>query len=213
MTDIPVKMSFAITTHNEGEYIQSLLNQLIPFCAESGDEIVVVDDFSTDELTLSILNTYDVLGDIKLVNHALAGDFAAHKNFLTTQCSGDYIFQIDADEVLHKNLLKYVGDIVDNNDSVDLFWVPRVNIVTGMVEHDIQQFGWNVNELGWVQWPDYQTRIYRNSERIQWVGKVHERISGHKTEAYLPAEEEWAIYHIKNISRQRRQNEFYETFR
>jgi glycosyltransferase involved in cell wall biosynthesis len=206
-------ISFAVCTHNEGEYIQTLLNQIVPFCAETGDEIVVVDDFSTDELTLSILDTYEAMGDIKLVKHSLNGDFATHKNFLTEQCSGDYIVQIDADEVLHENLLNYIGEIVGHNDGVDLFWVPRVNIVTGLTDTDIKKFGWKVNDMGWVQWPDYQTRIYKNSENINWEGKVHERITGHKTEAYLPAEEDWAIYHIKNVARQRLQNEFYETLR
>jgi glycosyltransferase involved in cell wall biosynthesis len=206
-------ISFAIGTHNEGEYIQTLLNQLVPFCAETGDEIVVVDDYSTDPLTLSILETYEGMGDIKVVKHQLAGDFAAHKNYLTDQCEGDYICQIDADETLHDNLLKYVHDLVEHNDNVDLFWIPRVNIVTGLTDSDIKNFGWRVNDLGWVQWPDYQTRLYRNSETIRWEGKVHERIVGHKTEAYLPAEEDWAIYHIKNIGRQRLQNEFYETLR
>jgi glycosyltransferase involved in cell wall biosynthesis len=206
-------ISFAIGTHNEGEYIQTLLNQLVPFCAETGDEIVVVDDYSTDPLTLSILETYEGMGDIKVVQHQLAGDFATHKNYLTAQCEGDYICQIDADETLHDNLLKYAHDLVEHNDSVDLFWIPRVNIVTGLTDNDIKNFGWRVNDLGWVQWPDYQTRLYRNSETIRWEGKVHERIVGHKTEAYLPAEEDWAIYHIKNIGRQRLQNEFYETLR
>jgi glycosyltransferase involved in cell wall biosynthesis len=202
-------ISFAITTHNEGEYIQALLNQLITFCEQTGDEIVVVDDYSTDEFTVSLLEAYSSGGEIKLFKHALTGDFAAHKNYLTEQCSGDYIFQVDADETLHSNLLTYIHDIIEHNPQIDLFAIPRVNVVTGLTDEDIAKWGWRVNEQGWVMFPDYQTRVYRNHADIKWEGKVHERIVGYKNMASLPDEEEWALYHIKDIDRQRRQNEFY----
>ena len=131
-------ISFAITTHNEGAYIQDLLDQLVPYCEITGDEIIVVDDFSTDPFTVNLLERYERAGSIKLYQHALNNDFAAHKNFLAEQCSGDYIFQVDADETFHSNLLTYLHDIVDNND-IDLFLIPRVNVVTGLTTEDIQR--------------------------------------------------------------------------
>lgn len=201
-------ISFGITVHNEGLYVQDLLNQLIPYCEVTGDEIVVVDDYSDDEFTKSILDANESLGNIKLFQHHLNNDFATHKNFLSEQCSGDYIFQVDADETFHPNLLTYLHDIVDNND-IDLFLVPRVNVVTGLTDDDIRNWGWQVNEKGWVVFPDYQTRLFRNHVDIRWEGKVHERIAGHKTQAPLPAEEEWSLYHIKDIIRQREQNSLY----
>ena len=203
-------ISFGITTKNEGAYIQDLLNQLIPYCETTGDEIVVVDDYSDDEFTRSILDANHSLGNIKLFQHHLNNDFAVHKNFLSEQCTGDYIFQVDADETFHPNLLTYLHDIVDNND-IDLFLIPRVNVVTGLTDEDIQRWGWQVNENGWVMFPDYQHRLFRNHIDIRWEGKVHERIVGHKTMAPLPAEEEWSLYHIKDIDRQRKQNDYYST--
>ena len=202
-------ISFAITTHNEGHYIQQLLDQLIPHCEQTGDEIVVVDDNSTDEYTLQILYNYADQDKIKLHNHALNNDFANHKNYLNSLCQCDYIFQVDADEKFHENLLTYLHDIVYNNTNVDLFLIPRVNVVTGLTDDDVKRWGWVLNEKGWVVWPDYQTRLYRNSADIKWEGKVHERITGYKTHAPLPAEEEWALYHVKDISRQREQNDYY----
>jgi glycosyltransferase involved in cell wall biosynthesis len=204
-------ISFAITTHNEGAYIQDLLDQLVPYCERTGDEIVVVDDFSTDPFTINVLEGYERAGSIKLHQRALNNDFATHKNFLAEQCSGDYIFQVDADERLHPNMLEYIHDIVDNNTEIDLFLIPRVNVVTGLTDDDINKWGWQVNENGWVMFPDYQTRLYKNHVDIRWEGKVHERIVGYKTMAPLPAEEEWSLYHIKDIERQRRQNELYQT--
>lgn len=204
-------ISFAICTKNEGEYVQDLLNQLIPYCQTTGDEIVVVDDYYDDDFTKSILDANYSLGNIKLFQHPLNNDFAAHKNYLNSLCDGDYIFQVDADEKFHENLLTYLHDIVYNNTTVDLFLIPRVNVVTGLTSADVQRWGWTVNEHGWNCWPDFQTRLYRNNEDIKWEGKVHERIVGFKTHAPLPAEEQWALYHIKTISRQREQNNYYAT--
>lgn len=204
-----MKISFAITTHNEGQYIQDLLDQLVPYCEETGDEIVIVDDNSTDPFTVNILEGYERSGSIKLFNRALNGNFAEHKNFVSEQCSGDYIFQIDADERMHPNLLSYLHDIVENNTEIDLFLIPRVNVVTGLTDDDINRWGWRVNDHGWVMFPDYQTRLFKNHVDIHWEGKVHERIVGYKTMAPLPEEEEWALYHIKDIERQRKQNDFY----
>lgn len=213
MSDSDTMISFAITVKNEGEYVANLLDQLVPYCEETGDEIVVLDDNSTDEYTLHTLNSHHATGNILLYTHNLNNDFATHKNFLNDKCVGGYIFQVDADETLHPNLLKYLHDVVDYNNDIDLFLIPRVNVVNGITEIDMTKWGWWTNDMGWICFPDYQTRIYRNSPSIQWSGKVHERIVGHKTQTSLPAEEEWALYHIKEIERQRSQNNFYNTIR
>lgn len=203
-------ISMAICTKNEGIYIQHLLDQLVPYCEETGDEIVVLDDYSDDEFTLAILRSYESMGTIRLYQRHLNGNFAEHKNYLNSMCAGDYIFQIDADETLHPNLLTYLHDIVENND-IDLFSIPRVNVVTGLTDDDIQRWGWTINDRGWNCWPDHQNRLFRNHANIRWEGTVHERIVGHKTHAPLPAEEEWALYHIKDVNRQRIQNALYST--
>lgn len=204
-------ISFAITTHNEGSYIRQLIDQLIPHVDKTGDEIVVVDDNSTDDYTSQILYNYADQDKIRLYSHALDSDFAAHKNYLNSLCNGDYIFQVDADEKFHDNLLTYLHDIVYNNTNVDMFLIPRVNMVNGLTDADTRRWGWTVNELNWIMFPDYQTRLYKNREDIKWEGKVHERIIGYKTHAPLPAEEAWSLYHIKDIVRQREQNAYYDT--
>ena len=204
------KISFAITTHNEGEYIQRLLDQLIPHCRATGDEIVIVDDYSTDERTNEILADA-IRHGVTVRVHPLERDFSRHKNYLNGLCNGEYILQVDADETLHPNLLENLHALLDANETVDLFVIPRVNTVEGLTEEDIRRWGWRINEKGWVMFPDYQTRLYRNSPDIKWEGKVHERITGHKTMTPLLAEEEWSLYHGKTIDRQRKQNEFYST--
>ena len=106
---------------------------------------------------------------------------------------------------------KNLKPILESNPTIDLYWVPRVNTVDGITQEHINKWGWNVNEKGWVNFPDYQTRIYRNTEDVTWMNKVHERITGYDTFSNFPAEEKWSLYHHKKIDRQEKQNEFYET--
>ena len=80
-----------------------------------------------------------------------------------------------------------------------------------MTQEHIDKWRWQVNEKGWVNWPDYQTRIIQNSPKIKWQNKVHEQIVGVSTKGALPTEEEWCLYHPKNIKRQEVQNQLYST--
>lgn len=205
-----MKVSFAITTHNEGECIGDLLAQLQEHIEDNEtDEIVILDDYSDDPDTVRILESYSTLPYVQLHRRALERDFGTQKSYLNTLCSGDYIFQLDADERLSPELLENLHTILTSNSQVDLFFVPRINTVEGLTQEHINQWHWNVSEQGWVMWPDYQTRLYRNSPEIMWVGKVHERITGFETFAHLPDEEGYAIIHAKHITRQEEQNAFY----
>ena len=89
--------------------------------------------------------------------------------------------------------------------------MPRVNTVEGLTQEHIDKWRWNLNEDGWVNWPDYQWRIWKNKPEIKWKNKVHEVLDGFKTYAPLPAQEELALYHPKEIERQEKQNAYYDT--
>ena len=122
-----------------------------------------------------------------------------------------YIFQIDADEVPNELLIQHLPELLELNPDNDVYLVPRINTVTGLTEEHIKKWGWNVNVMGWVNWPDYQWRIYKNSPEIKWINKVHERLEGFKTYSMLPADTEaLSLYHPKTIEKQEKQNELYE---
>ena len=91
-----------------------------------------------------------------------------------------------------------------------MYVVPRVNTVEGLTQEHIQKWKWQVDDNGWVNWPDFQTRIYRNTPEIKWINKVHERLDGHKQFAYLHMEEEWSLYHPKTIERQENAVKLYQ---
>ena len=126
-------------------------------------------------------------------------------------CSGDWIFQIDADEVPHETLIELLPEIILSNPDNEVIRVPRVNTVNGLTEEYIRQWGWNVDEKGWVNWPDFQWRIYKNHPKIRWVNKVHEVLEGYNTWSNLHEDERFALYHPKDIEKQVKQNNYYNT--
>ena len=204
-------ISYAITVCNELEEITRLLNFLQTNIREEDEIVIQYDDTAVTDEVLSYLKLMDSMHkNHKVVGFSLNKDFASFKNNLKSHCTKDYIFQIDADEIPNETMINYLPEVLQNNP-VDIVFVPRVNTVEGLTDSHIKKWGWKVNEKGWVNWPDYQTRIYKNTEDVTWMNKVHERITGYDTFSNFPMEEEWCIYHPKQIDRQEKQNEFYET--
>ena len=204
-----MKISYAITVCNEREEIERLISFLLKHKREEDEIVVLMDNTQgTQEVWDYLISIEPQLG---LLNRLpLNKDFAQFKNHLNSQCLGDYIFQIDADEIPNEFLIENLHNIIESND-FDVCMVPRVNTVEGLTEAHVQKWGWRVNEHGWVNWPDYQMRLYRNDPTIKWEGKVHEKITGFQTWTMFPEVEDMALYHPKQIERQEKQNEFYDT--
>ena len=207
-----MKISYAIPVCNEFVEIQRLITFLLEN-KRSEDEIVVLYDSNNGdkevEVYLRKMNADKTR--FRWASYAFEGDFAEMKNRLNGMCSGDYIFQIDADEMITEYMVRLLPQILAVNTETDLIRVPRVNKVEGLTESHVKQWGWVVDGRGRVNWPDMQWRIYRNDPRIRWHGQVHEKIIGHATHAILPLEEDLALQHIKTIERQERQNAYYDT--
>ena len=201
-----MKISYAITAHNEAEELNRLLKQLTEG-KEPGDEILVqLDDKATDKVKF-VVDSHPV----RSITFPLNNDFATFKNNLKDNCTGEYIFFIDADEYLSEHLLKLLKQVLESNSQVDCYGVPRVNTVKGLTEEHIKKWGWVVKDDK-INWPDYQTRICKTVPHIKWVGKVHERLEGWQVSSVFPADfEDWALYHPKTIERQEQQNNYYNT--
>ena len=206
-----MKVSYGITVHNEASELNKLLELLIHKTQEE-DEIVICVDGDDEAVRFeldSFTQKYFDKKTIKVYHRALNKDFSAQKNSVIENSSGDYIFHIDADEYPHEILLKQLSQIIEMNDGIDLIWIPRVNTIEGMEQHHIQKWGWRVSDKGWVNYPDYQARVFRRDENIRWTRPLHEYISGCKTYAHLPPHEELSLYHPKSIQKQEQQNLFY----
>ena len=206
-----MKISYGITVHNEADELNKLLEILI-HKTDPEDEIVICDDYSDEETQFVIQSWLQQYGHdkvIKVYQRKLDGNFADHKNSVIENSTGDYVFHIDADEYPHEILIEQLPTILEVND-VDLIWIPRVNTVEGLTDEWANKWGWRVTENGWVNYPDYQSRVFRNVDEIFWQNKVHERIVGTKTYAHLPPHEELSLYHPKTIEKQIKQNTYYE---
>ena len=206
-----MKISYAITVCNEFIEIQRLVAFLLEYKEDQDEIIILYDSNNGDEKIEEYLRAKSVNSTFNWHKGSFEGHFADWKNKLTSYCSGDYIFQIDADEIPHKVLLGYLPEMLGNNPDNEVYLVPRVNTVEGLTDEHIKKWGWKVDDNGWVNYPDYQWRIWKNKPDIKWVNKVHERLEGFKTYASFPSTEQLSLYHPKNISRQEKQNAYYDT--
>ena len=205
-------ISYAIPVCNEWKEIKYLMDYLFKHKREQDEIVVQCDKGNTTQEVYQVLQEYSEFNmPYKLIEFPLNGDFASFKNNLKDHCSGDYIFQIDADEYPDDYLMSMIESVINMNDKVDVFWVPRINKVNGLTKEHIEKWKWNVDNDGRVNFPDYQCRILKNVKRIKWKNKVHEVLVGHKTQSQLPANDEFCLIHIKDIDRQEKQNEFYST--
>lgn len=206
-----MKISYAITLCNEYEEILRLIGRLQKRITKDDEIVVMVDSPKAQPFLKSLLIYWSELGVIKLYEDVFENDFSKWKNKLSSKCSGDYIFQIDADEIPNDSLLESLPNLLSANSQFDAILVPRINTVADIQQSDLQRWRWSINEKGWINFPDYQMRIYRKSTSIYWINKVHERLDGFKALTRLPPEEEWSLHHPKNINKQREQNNYYDS--
>ena len=210
-----MKISYAIPVCNEHVELEKLLSFLVKHIDENDEIVVQCDKGNTTPEVYKVLDSFKApvgLKDpLKVIEFPLNGHFSNFKNNLKEHCTGHWIFQIDADELPHESLITNLKELLKLNTNTEMLLVPRVNTVEGLTQEHINKWRWNVNEKGWVNWPDYQTRIIQNGPKIKWQNKVHEQIVGISTKGALPMEEEWCLYHPKNIKKQEIQNNFYES--
>lgn len=203
-----MRISYSILTHNETDTLEKLLKFLVKW-KQPDDEIVILDDYSDDEKTKQILDFYVSAHDIVFEQRNLLGDFASQKNYLKSMGNGDYSFNLDADEMISLWMIKNVHEIIGANEGIDLIYLPRINTVEGLTQQHAQAWRWQVNQEGWINFPDWQGRIFRNRPNIRWQYKVHEMITGYQTYATLPQDKPFCILHPKTIDKQEQQNKKY----
>ena len=148
------KLSVALTTFNEEANIKDCLESV-----KWADEIVVVDEKSSDETT-QIAKKYT--SKIFSVDHDPM--FHKHKQLALDKCTGDWILQIDADERLSPELSGEIKKIIDSETILNGFKIPRKNII----------FNKWIKHTGW--YPDYQVKLLRKNKGHFPCKSVHELI-------------------------------------
>jgi glycosyltransferase involved in cell wall biosynthesis len=140
-------ISYLVTCHNEGVDIQGLLERLYKY--SEGNECIILDDYSEDPNTVQILQNAVKLsnGFFQLHQHKLDNNYSEHKNYGKSLCKGDYIFQIDADELPSETLLASLKELIELNKNVDLFWIPRINDFKGVTDIEAKKWGWKLTKM------------------------------------------------------------------
>ena len=218
-----MKISYLVTWSSETKSLNNLLDVL--YSVLDTDELVSVRDSNiinpdgkgyitviTERENIS-KNISGSIGRVKVTEHALNNDYGTHKNWGIEQCSGDFIFQIDGDEIPSETLFgKNLHDIIEANPTIEAYAVPRINDFRGVTPEHAARWGWRLStsktyNRPMVNFPDWQFRIFLKSyPRISYKRRLHEKIEGYKTYVMLPAEEEYALYHDKTIEQQEQTN-------
>jgi glycosyltransferase involved in cell wall biosynthesis len=205
-------ISYVITAHNEHEELERLLDQLNQYI-ESEDEILVQLDMKCTPEVKNVAEKYNTGSHYNYhrVHCEFNNDFAAFKNNAKRFCSKDYIFFIDADEYLTENLLINLKIVLEANPAVDVMLVPRINTVEGLTQEHINKWGWRVDDKGYINYPDYQTRICKRDKDILWSGHVHERLIMNRKGIITAFPDGFELIHPKTIERQEKQNNYYNS--
>jgi glycosyltransferase involved in cell wall biosynthesis len=204
-----IRLSYGITVCNEAVELERLILFLL-LHKDPNDQIVVLQDTTQpDEWVTDVLHRYR--DNITHWAARLDGDFATFKNNLLAVATGEYLFQIDADEVPRESLIHSLKKELRKHRKIDCLAVPRINLVKGLTPEWINAWQWQVDDQGRINYPDYQVRIFKLNQGIRWKNKVHEELDGHKSCHFLPAEtDDFCLMHPKDIERQKKQNEFYQ---
>lgn len=199
-----VRISYAICVCNEDREVKSLINFLLTAKDEEDEINVLLDSKNGTPEVRAVLDSY---GNRIIINErAFDGKFSDHRNYHTTKCTGDYIFAIDADEMpqeaLIMNIKSFTGDIM---------YIPRINICPGYSAEWLDRHKFNLNDMGWINYPDYQGRYYKNNGVIHWENDLHERLTGGEQVARVDAKPLVSLLHIKTVEKQDKQGEYYDS--
>ena len=202
-----MKLSYVIGVCNEHLELSNLLIFLKEVIDKNHEVVVVVDSNKVTKQVEEVLENH--IDWVKRFDKPFEFDFSKHKNFFANVTKGEYIFNLDADEIPQEFLINMIENIVNKPDAPDLIAVPRINICPGYTQRFLKENKFSCNELGWINWPDYQGRVYKR--HLKWSGKVHEKIQGAKKSIGLQADPKLALWHIKSTTKQNKQNVSYST--
>jgi|TARA_B110000503_G_C7084563_1_gene386682 hypothetical protein len=163
------------------------------------DEVnVVVDSNHTTDKVRCVLEHF-----MKRINvyERPFDNFKVNSDFHIEKATGDYIFHIDADEMPQELLIKNLKSIIKNS-SAEIIAVPRINIDPGYTQEFLDRCKYNINEFGWINWPDFQTRIFKKCDHIKWTDEMHAKLYGTNKVVAIKAEPKLAMWHIKSIEKE-----------
>ena len=149
-----MKISVIITTFNEAENIQGVLQSV-----DWVDEIIVVDSLSTDS-TIELAKDFPT----KILQRKYSGP-ADQKNWAIPQASHEWVLILDADERVTNELKNEIVTLLQQSPAKDAYWIPRQSFFMGK----------KVRYSGWQS--DAVIRLIKKEKCRYENVQVHEEIS------------------------------------
>jgi len=191
-------ITYSIQVCNESRELYSVLSFLLKVKDEEDYINVVVDSLHKTEKVDKVLKYF--ANHINIFERPF-DNFYDNSTYHGTVAKGDYVFSFDADEMPQEILIKNIKKIIEDSEA-DLVWIPRINIHPGITQEYIQSNKIIINDMGWINWPDYQGRIYKKCDYIQWSDELHTKLKGAKKSIPLSATPQLALWHIKSMEKQ-----------
>ncbi|MFD2132353.1 glycosyltransferase [Pseudogracilibacillus auburnensis] len=166
-----ITISLCMIVKNEEEVLAGCLNSVKEYC----DEIIIVDTGSTDETKKIASKFTKKIYDFKWID-----DFSAARNFAFSKARMDFIFWLDADDILLENDQKKLRNLKKSlNTDID-----------AVSMNYILQF----DEYGKPSFYFRRHRLVKRINNFQWKGQVHEylEVGGNILQADI------AVTHRKN---------------
>ncbi|MEZ4803955.1 MAG: glycosyltransferase family 2 protein [Bacteroidia bacterium] len=116
-----MKISVVIIAKNESENLKLSLSKL-DWC----DDIVLVDDFSSDD-TKSVAESHGAI-----VYQRKLDDFGLQKQFAVSKAKHNWILSIDADEILSDNLISEIKQL-NLESEITAYNIPRQHVFLGKI--------------------------------------------------------------------------------
>ena len=142
-------LSVVLVVRNEAENIAECLESI----KDLAEDIVVVDGYSTDD-TVKIAKSYGS----RVFQAEPKGYTEPFREFGITKAKGEWILNLDADEVVTKELAAEIISIIQKS-TYNSYWIPRKNML---------------QKKHWVRftYPDYQLRLYKK-DGVKFTSEVH----------------------------------------
>lgn len=178
-------LSVLIIAKNEELHIGNNIRRLKKYL--NPQEIIIIDDFSTDA-TAKIATELGV----KVVQHALNGDFGAQRDFAISQATAKWILFLDADEYMTEALGCEIRKALTECDQSDKLYSFRLSFLHHFCGHPVHHLG---------MYPDYHMRLMPKDGAAS-RGQVHEEISSPYPTKDLPLTAHIEHYTYKSIEHQ-----------
>ena len=168
-----VVISAVLTVRNEEKKIAECLESV-----KWTDEIIVVDDESTDK-TVQIAKKYTK----NVFEHKSVGYVEPVRNFAISKAKGEWVLILDADERVPDSLARKLLEIAQLETNAEVVAIPRKNII----------FAKWMQHTGW--WPDYHIRFFKKG-KLKMPKGIHQKPEVHGETLHLEAKEEYSITHL-----------------